>query len=32
LAERLISGEAPSAGLRRKEQQAQVRAALQTLP
>src|SRR5262245_12563382 len=32
LAERLIAGEPPSAGLRRKEQQAQVRAALERLP
>jgi RNA polymerase sigma-70 factor (ECF subfamily) len=32
LAERLIAGEAPSAGLRRQEQQAQVRAALEQLP
>jgi RNA polymerase sigma-70 factor (ECF subfamily) len=32
LAQRLIAGEAPSAGLRRIEQQAQVRAALDRLP
>jgi RNA polymerase sigma-70 factor (ECF subfamily) len=32
LAQRLIAGEAPSAGLRRREQRAQVRAALDRLP
>ena len=32
LAQRLIAGEAPSTGLRRKEQQAEVRAALERLP
>jgi RNA polymerase sigma-70 factor (ECF subfamily) len=32
LAQRLVAGEAPSAGLRRKEQQAHVRAALESLP
>jgi RNA polymerase sigma-70 factor (ECF subfamily) len=32
LAERLLAGEAPSAGLRREEQQALVRTALDRLP